>query len=208
MDMTAIPSIWSLAQAKVFQGLIWVLFFVFCLALVYSSLIVMCLGVVFFVFILIEIHGVSWACGFIVFIRFGKWFFFPNTHVLPTFFFLGPNPQCMEVPRLAGLNWSCSCWPTPQSQQHGIQAKSATYAAAHGNPGSLTHWARPGIKPTSSWMLVGFVMAELQWKLPQPSLLFFWDSNYTYVRPIVQQVTKVLLMLFFLFVLQFCLKVH
>ena len=28
---------------------------------------------------------------------------------------------------------------------------------AHGNGGSLTHWVRPGIKPTSSWILVGFV---------------------------------------------------
>ena len=28
---------------------------------------------------------------------------------------------------------------------------------AHGNAGSLTHWARPGIKLSSSWMLVRFV---------------------------------------------------
>ena len=28
---------------------------------------------------------------------------------------------------------------------------------AHGNTGSLAHWARPGIKPMSSWILVGFV---------------------------------------------------
>ena len=34
---------------------------------------------------------------------------------------------------------------------------SATYTTAHGNTGSLTHWARPGIEPTTSWFLVGFV---------------------------------------------------
>ena len=28
---------------------------------------------------------------------------------------------------------------------------------AHGNAGSLTHWARPGIEPTSSWILVRFI---------------------------------------------------
>ena len=28
---------------------------------------------------------------------------------------------------------------------------------AHGDAGSLTHWVRPGIKPASSWFLVGFV---------------------------------------------------
>ena len=32
-------------------------------------------------------------------------------------------------------------------------------------PGSLTHWARPGIEPVSSWILVGFVATEPQWEL-------------------------------------------
>ena len=41
---------------------------------------------------------------------------------------------------------------------------------AHGNTGSLTHWVRPGIKPSSSCILVGFVSAEpwrelLTWEL-------------------------------------------
>ena len=56
----------------------------------------------------------------------------------------------MEVPGL-GVNWSYSCQPTPQPQQRGIQATSVTYTAAHGNARSLTHWARPGMEPTSSW---------------------------------------------------------
>ena len=43
----------------------------------------------------------------------------------------------------------------PQPQQCEIQALSATYTSAHGNSRSLTHWARPGIEPTSSWILVG-----------------------------------------------------
>ena len=30
---------------------------------------------------------------------------------------------------------------------------------AHGNAGSLTHWARPGIEPATSWFLVRFVSA-------------------------------------------------
>ena len=57
-------------------------------------------------------------------------------------------------------NQSCSCWPTPQPQQHGIQATSVTYTTAHGNAGSLTHWVRPGIEPVSSWRLVRFVSVE------------------------------------------------
>ena len=53
-------------------------------------------------------------------------------------------------------NQSCICQPTPQPQQHQVQAASSTYTTAHGNAGSLTHWARPGIEPVSSWMLVRF----------------------------------------------------
>ena len=47
--------------------------------------------------------------------------------------------------------------PTPQTQQCGIWALSATYTSAHGNARSLTHWVRIGIEPTSWWILVGFV---------------------------------------------------
>ena len=32
-----------------------------------------------------------------------------------------------------------------------------TYTTTHGNTGSLTHGAWPGIEPTSSWIPVGFV---------------------------------------------------
>ena len=44
----------------------------------------------------------------------------------------------------------------PEPQQCGIRAASATYTTAHGNAGSLTHGARPGIEPTTSLFLVGF----------------------------------------------------
>ena len=35
----------------------------------------------------------------------------------------------------------------------------------HGNTRSLTHWARPGIKLTSLWILVRFVTTKPQWEL-------------------------------------------
>ena len=38
---------------------------------------------------------------------------------------------------------------------HLIQATSATYSSAWGNAGSLIHWSRPGIEPTSSQTLCG-----------------------------------------------------
>ena len=62
----------------------------------------------------------------------------------------------MEVPRL-GSSWNCSCQSMPQSQQCQTWATSATYTKGHPYAGSLTHWARSGIKPSTSWALVEFV---------------------------------------------------
>ena len=62
----------------------------------------------------------------------------------------------MEVPR-PGVPSELQLLPTPQPQPLWIWATCATYTIAHGNAGSLTRWARPGIEPTSSWVLVGFV---------------------------------------------------
>ena len=41
-----------------------------------------------------------------------------------------------------------------------IGAIASSLHHSHSNIGSFTHWARPGIKPTSSWILVGLVTAE------------------------------------------------
>ena len=53
-------------------------------------------------------------------------------------FFLELFLQHMEVPSLED-KLELSLWPMPQSHQHVLQAASATYTAAHGNAGSLTH---------------------------------------------------------------------
>ena len=42
----------------------------------------------------------------------------------------------------------------------------ATYTRGHSNAGYLIHWERPGIEPASSWIVVGFITAALQWELP------------------------------------------
>ena len=74
------------------------------------------------------------------------------------FSFKGLHLQHMAVPRLKA-NRSSSCWPTHSHSNTQIQASSVTYNTAHSNAGSLTHWARPGIEPTTSWSLVGFISA-------------------------------------------------
>ena len=69
-----------------------------------------------------------------------------------------------------GWNQSCSCLhipqPQPQPQPGQIWAVSVTCTTAHGNTRYLTHWARPGIQPESSWILVTFVTAKPHWELP------------------------------------------
>ena len=83
-------------------------------------------------------------------------FFFHTVFIFVYLFFLGPLLQHMELPGWRS-NQSCSCWPTPQPQQHQIRATSVAYAAVCHNTGSLTHWARPGIEPSSSWIIVEFL---------------------------------------------------
>ena len=61
-------------------------------------------------------------------------------------------PVGMEVPRL-GVELEMQLRSTPQPWQHQIWAVPANYAAACSNTGSLTHWVRPGIEPTSSQRL-------------------------------------------------------
>ena len=81
-------------------------------------------------------------------------------HKIIPAFFSRPHLCHMEVPGLVVKSEL-----QPQPQQHWIQAPSVTYAAACGNTGSFTHWARPGIKPTSSWTLC-LVLNPLNYNSP------------------------------------------
>ena len=81
----------------------------------------------------------------------------------------------------AGLNHSHSnarsnenLRPTPQP-------------TSHGNTGSLTHRARPGIEPTTPWFLVGFISAA-----PRQELHFFSFAKWLKDLNIRQDTIKVL----------------
>ena len=107
-----------------------------------------------------------------------------------SFVFYGRTHSMWRFPGL-GSNQNWSRQPTPQPQQCGIWFTSAAYSTVHGNAGSLTHWARPGVKSASSWMPT----AEPQWELlivlfnvtwekffpsPNPSFLFrvMWTRGF------------------------------
>ena len=92
----------------------------------------------------------------------------PFTFFFSFLFRAAPMAHGSSQPR--GPNQSCSCQPTPRPQQCWIWAESVTHTTAHGSTGSLTHWAKPGIKPVTSWIVFGFITAEprqehLKWLL-------------------------------------------
>ena len=109
----------------------------------------------------------TWQCSKICFGWMQSFFFF--FWLFGFLAFLGPYPWHMEVPR-PGSNRSCSCRPMPQPQQCQIHTTSATYTTAHGNARSSTHWARPGIKPATSWFLVRFAN---HWATTGTTVFFF-----------------------------------
>ena len=69
----------------------------------------------------------------------------------------------------------------PEPQQLRIRAVSAIYTTAHRNVGSSAHWVRPGIKPTTSWLLVRFIstapLRELQDYLSFETVQPAWIHN-------------------------------
>ena len=76
-------------------------------------------------------------------------------------FFLGPNRLHMEVPRLEGC----------------IGATGAGLHYSHSNAGSLTHWARLGIRLAPSWILVGLVTCWAATGAPQVFLFLYIIFN-------------------------------
>ena len=97
------------------------------------------------------------------------------------FFFLSFQGPTCGIRRFPGLqsNRSYSCRRMPEPPQRQIPAASATYTTAHGNAGSLTHWARPGIEPASSRFLVGFINCWATTRTPKcPTLMNLFLAYY------------------------------
>ena len=80
------------------------------------------------------------------------------------FLFLGYHQQHVEVPRL-GIQSELQLPAHTVATTTQVPSCVCTYTTAHINTGSLTHWLRPGIEPTSARILVGLISAEPQWEL-------------------------------------------
>ena len=81
-----------------------------------------------------------------------------NTSVCHVFFFIAKHAAY-------GNSWAGGRIRVAAAGLCQIQTMSVTYTTAHGNVGSLTHWARPGMEPAALWILVRFVTAEPQQQL-------------------------------------------
>ena len=98
--------------------------------------------------------------------------FFGGFFCFVFFFLFRATPAAYGNSQARGLNKICSCWPTPHPQQLGIWGVFVTYTTAQSKARSLTHWVRPGIEPTASWILVGFI---IHWATTgTPSIAFIY----------------------------------
>ena len=96
----------------------------------------------------------------------------PPTLFFFFFFFCLFRPSSVAYGRSQASGWM---WPTPQPQWCQIQATLATYSSACNDAISLTHWARPGMDPKFSWILVWFLT---HWATTRtPNLVLEWRRN-------------------------------
>ena len=75
---------------------------------------------------------------------------------------MGPHLKHMEALRL-GVELELHLLACTTATQGPSQPLLQLNTAAHGNTASLSHWASPGIKPASSWIIVGFVTNYYPW---------------------------------------------
>ena len=109
-----------------------------------------------------------------------KWYLkFPFLSCLVFYFLFPAVTVTYRCSQAKGRIGAAVARPTPQLQPCGIWATSVIYSAAHRNAGSLTHWARPGIKLSSYGQQLGSEPAEPQWEL---CFAHFWIWFFFFCR--------------------------
>ena len=81
----------------------------------------------------------------------GSYLWSHRTVYLHTFFLFMATPVTYGSSQARGQNGAATVVYSA-GWHHQIPTTSATYITAYSNTRSLSHWARPGIKPTSSWI--------------------------------------------------------
>ena len=95
-----------------------------------------------------------------------------------SFFLLGPHQQHMEIPRL-GVQSDLLLPAYARATATPDPSFVCDLHHSSGNAGSPTHWARPGTKPESSRILIGFVSATPQRELLSSVFMLRNYGSYT-----------------------------
>ena len=97
------------------------------------------------------------------------------------FFLFTAAPVAYGSSQARGRIGAAAASPIAQPQQSQIWVASVTYATACSNAGCLTHWVRPGIESTSSWIIVRFLTCWATMGAPSTfnhswcCIFFFWS---------------------------------
>ena len=102
------------------------------------------------------------------------------------FCFPGPHLWHMEVPRLGGPIGASAAGLHHSYSNAGSGLRLQPNTTALRNTRSLTHWARTGIEPATSWFLVRFVSAAPWWELQ--TLLTLKAVDMTWKSRILEEV--------------------
>ena len=106
----------------------------------------------------VKYTGSSFRVRFITIVCMALW----ETLFLFLFCFLEPHLVAYGSPHARGWIRAADASLLHSHMQCQIRATSVVYVIAHGNSESITHWARPGVEPAYSWILVSFLTSESQ----------------------------------------------
>ena len=117
------------------------------------------------------------------------WFLWYKVRV-PPFYLILINLFCFLGPHLWHMGSQARGWirVTAASLHHshgntGSKLRLRPTPQLRGNAGSLIHWARPGIEPTSSWMLVRLITAKPRGELLPPFDYLLFPLNISRALP-------------------------
>ena len=102
------------------------------------------------------------------------------------FFLLRASHAAYGIPRL-GVEMELTLQAYTTAIATPEPSTSVTYTTAHYNARSLSYWTRPGIKPASSWILVGFLT---HWATKGTLFYVFKIYFITLKYPIIRLITS------------------
>ena len=102
-----------------------------------------------------------------------------NKYLPPYFFFF-----FVAAPVAYGSSWARSWIRAAAVSLYHSHSNTGSYTTAHSNTVSLTHWARPGMEPTSWWTLCQ-VLNPLNYSGSSMPISFIYSSASVFVKSLI-----------------------